>query len=222
MALVETQTRFSRVTTFTGRRWYVWLIAAALLLALGFWFDSAVLRWMNENRAPGARAFMRSVSWWGDWPTHVLAGLAGAGAAYALRSRRWVAIFAAMVISCGVAGTVNRVIKIAAGRSRPSVQVDAGWNGPRFSSKYHAFPSGHTAASTGFFAALWVARGGIGWAFLPIPLLIGFSRLYVGAHHLSDVVFAMLLGVACAVVITPSVLRRLDPVDGSRSVRPES
>jgi membrane-associated phospholipid phosphatase len=32
-------------------------------------------------------------------------------------------------------------------------------------------------------------------------MLIGFSRLYVGAHYLSDVVFAALLGVLCALVI---------------------
>jgi membrane-associated phospholipid phosphatase len=74
-----------------------------------------------------------------------------AAIAHFVGSRRWLAIFAAMVIACAVAGTVNRVIKIAAGRSRPAVQVDAGWNGPRFSSKYHAFPSGHTAASTCVF-----------------------------------------------------------------------
>jgi undecaprenyl-diphosphatase len=212
MALVETQTRFSGVTTFAHARWwYLWLLAAAALLALAFWFDSTVLRWMTDHQTPGARAFMRNVSWWGDWPAHVLAGVVGAGAAYALRSRRWLAVCAAMVIACAVAGTVNRVIKIAAGRSRPSVQVDAGWNGPRFSSKYHAFPSGHTAASTAFFAALCVARPGVGWLFVPIPLLIGFSRLYVGAHHLSDVIFAVILGVTCAVFITPYVRRRIDP-----------
>ena len=211
MALVEIQTRFSRVTTFLGSRWRSLLLALGLVLAAAaFWFDAPVLRWMTAQQTPGARAFMRSVSWWGDWPSHVLLGLAGALIAHFVGSRRWLAIFAAMVIACAVAGTVNRVIKIAAGRARPAVQVDAGWNGPRFSSKYHAFPSGHTAASTAFFAALVVARGSIGWFFVPIPILIGFSRLYLGAHHLSDVVFAMMLGVVCAVMITPYVRSRID------------
>jgi undecaprenyl-diphosphatase len=198
------------VTTSGRRRWrYLLLALGALLVASAFWFDAVVQSWMVSHQTPGARALMRSVSWWGDWPSHLLVGAAGAGIAHALGSRRWMAIFAAMVIACAVAGIVNRAIKIAAGRARPSVQIDAGWNGPRLSSKYHAFPSGHTAASTAFFAALCCARWRIGLLFLPIPLLIGFSRLYVGAHHLSDVVFAAMLGAACAAFVTPIVQRRL-------------
>jgi undecaprenyl-diphosphatase len=209
MALLETQTRFSRVTAPGPRRWrFVFLALGALLIASAFWFDASVQSWVVSHQTSSMRAFMRSVSWWGDWPWHVLLGIVGMAFAYALGSRRWLAIFAAMIVACAVAGTVNRAIKIAAGRSRPSVEIDAGWNGPRFSSKYHAFPSGHTAASTAFFAALCVARSRVGVWFLPIPLLIGFSRLYVGAHHLSDVVFAAMLGSVCAAVLTPYIQRR--------------
>ena len=210
MALLETQTRFSRVTASGVRRSRVGLLAlAALLIGSAFWFDAAVQSWMVAHQTPGTRAFMRNVSWWGDWPWHVLAGIIGVAVAYALGRRRWLAIFAAMIVACAVAGTVNRAIKIAAGRSRPSVEVDAGWNGPRFSSKYNAFPSGHTAASSAFFAALCFASWRVGIWFLLIPLLIGFSRLYVGAHHLSDVVAAVVLGSVCAAVVTPYVQRRL-------------
>src|SRR5439155_21733813 len=74
----------------------------------------------------------------------------------------------------------------------------AGWHGPRLSSKYHASPSGHVAASTAFFVVLLLANQRIGLACLPIPILIGFSRMYVGAHYLSDVVCAALLGLLCA------------------------
>ena len=210
MALFETQTRFSRVTGSRGSRWwYVGLALGLVFVAAAFWFDAAVLRWMSDHQSAGLRAFMRNVSWWGDWPSHVLVGLLGAAAAYMLRSREWLAIFAAMVLACAATGTINRAIKIAAGRSRPSVEVDAGWNGPRFSSKYNAFPSGHTAASTAFFAALYFARPRIGLLFVPIPMLIAFSRLYLGAHHLSDVVFAALLGTVCAAIVTGFVLRRM-------------
>ena len=196
--------------TFGRRRWlYVFIAIGALLIASAFWFDPVVQSWMVTHQTPGARAFMQSVSWWGDWPSHVIAGVAGAATAYSIGSRRWMAVFAAMVIACAVAGTVNRAIKIVAGRSRPSVEIDAGWNGLRWNSKYNAFPSGHTAASTAFFAALCFARWRVGVVFVPIPLLIGFSRLYVGAHHLSDVVFAALLGAICAAFVTPYILRRL-------------
>ena len=220
MALVERQTRFSRVTTVSRVRWrYVWAALAALLLASAFWLDAAVHSWMVANQTPSARAFMRAVSWWGDWPFHVGLGVAGAVGAYAIGSRSWLAIFAAMVLACAVAGVVNRAIKIAAGRSRPTVEIDAGWNGPRLSAKYNAFPSGHTAASTAFFAVLCFTKKRIGLLFVAIPMLIGLSRVYLGGHHLSDVVFAAMLGVVCAAFITPYVLRRLggetvaEPID---------
>jgi undecaprenyl-diphosphatase len=170
----------------------------ALLIGAAFYFDAAFTGWMAQQRTPFGTAFMRNVSRWGDWPSHVALGVPGAAIAYARGNRRWVAIFAAMVLACAVAGSINRVIKVAAGRARPSVKVDTGWNGLRFSSKYNAFPSGHTACTTAFFAALFFARRRIGLAFLPVPLLIAASRLYVGAHHLSDVVAAAVLGAATA------------------------
>ena len=55
----------------------------------------------------------------------------GAAIAYVRGNRRWVAIFAAMIVTLAVAGTVNRAIKIAAGRSRPSVEIDVGLERPQ-------------------------------------------------------------------------------------------
>ncbi|MFN2509014.1 MAG: phosphatase PAP2 family protein [Chthoniobacterales bacterium] len=186
------------MSTRAGSRWrYVWIFLAALLLIASFYFDAAVQSWMLTHQTAGAKAFMQFVSRWGDWPSHIIAGLIGGGIAYAAKSRAWLAIFAAMLLACASAGVVNRIIKISAGRSRPAVEVDAGWKSFRFSSNYNAFPSGHTAASSGFFAALFFARRRIALALLAIPLLIAASRLYLNAHHLSDVVCAAILGVLC-------------------------
>ena len=217
MALVETQTRFSRVTISSWRWGYVWAALAVLLVGAAFWFDAVVHQWMLAHQTPAMRSFMRSVSWWGDWPWHIGAGAAGALIAWLAGSRRWLAIIVAMMLACALAGIVNRAIKITAGRARPTVQVDSGWNGPRLSSKYNAFPSGHTAASAAFFAALCFARPRLGLLFLPIPMLIGISRVYLGAHHLSDVVFAAMLGVICAALVTPLIQRRFAALDVAAS-----
>jgi membrane-associated phospholipid phosphatase len=118
---------------------------------------------------------------------------------------RWTRVLLAMLIACAIAGAAARVIKIGTGRARPSVKTELAWNGPRLSEKYHAFPSGHTAASTAFFAVLAFVSWRIGLACAVIPLVIGFSRMYVAAHYLSDVVFAALLGLLCAYVVVKAM-----------------
>ena len=153
---------------------------------------------------------MRAASRYGDWPEHVALGLVLLGISYWRGSKRWRRIFAAMLIACALAGVSARAVKIATGRSRPNVQTEAGWNGPRLSARYNAFPSGHTAASTAFFATLAFASWRVGAGFLAIPLLIAFSRMYVAAHHLSDVVGAALIGVGVAYFVTQRFQERFE------------
>jgi undecaprenyl-diphosphatase len=90
------------------------------------------------------------------------------------------------------------------------VKTEIHWGGSRFSSKYHSFPSGHVGASTAFFCTLFLANRRIGLACLPIPILIAFSRMYTGAHYLSDVVCAAILGVLCALLVTHFCLRPIE------------
>ena len=193
------------------RRWWILLVVAVVAMAASFYFDQPTYQWMKRHENPTVLAIMRGVSHWGDWPSHVAAGLICGAIAYIAGSRYWFAIFATMLISCAVAGSINRVIKISAGRSRPAVEVDAGWNGPRFGSKYNAFPSGHTASSTSFFAVLCIARRRIGLALLPVPAVIAFSRVYLGAHYLSDVVCGIVLGIACAALVYRFVFAKIAP-----------
>jgi membrane-associated phospholipid phosphatase len=196
-------------------RWWFGISAGAVLLLLAsFYFDAAVHIWMVQNQNAGVREFMEQASRFGDWPAHVALGLVLIGIAYWRGRKRWVRIFAAMLLACALAGIANRVVKISAGRARPNVLAEARWSGPNFSSSYHAFPSGHTAASTAFFATLAFASWRIGLGLLAIPLLIAFSRLYVGAHYLSDVVCAALL----ATLVAYLVARRMFPKDEKRDL----
>ena len=183
------------------RWWLVFALCAGLILAVSFLFDAAVQRWVAESQVRSVRSLMEYASDIGDWPGLVVAALAGALVAQLRRNRRWVRICVAMIVACAVAGALTRVVKIAAGRARPSVEIDAGFNGPRFTAKYHAFPSGHTASSAAFFGVLAFVNGRIFAALLPIPLLIAFSRIYLGAHHFSDVIGGMLVGGVVAVLV---------------------
>jgi len=182
-------------------RWFLVFPAAALLLLASFYGDAVVHTWMTQHQFAGLRSFMQAVSKYGDWPEHVALGLLLLGIASWRGSRRWQRVFAAMIIACALAGIAARVVKISTGRARPTVQTEAEWNGPRLNPRYNSFPSGHTAASTAFFATLAFASWRIGAGFLVIPILIAFSRMYVAAHHLSDVVCAAMIGAMAAYVV---------------------
>jgi undecaprenyl-diphosphatase len=181
--------------------WVVAAVIAALLVAASFYLDGGAQAWMTAHRDLGMRSFMQAASRYGDWPEHIALGLVLVGLAYWRGNKRWMRIFTAMIVACALAGAVARVVKISTGRARPNVQTEAGWNGPRFSPHYNSFPSGHTAASTAFFATLAFAGWRFGFALLVVPLLIAFSRMYVAAHHLSDVVCAALIGLLAAYFI---------------------
>jgi undecaprenyl-diphosphatase len=151
---------------------------------------------------------MRRVSRFGDWPAHFALGIALLAIAWSRGKKKWARVFLAMLIACVLAGVAARIVKITTGRARPSVKTEEVWSGPRLVDKFHAFPSGHTAASTAFFAVLVFASWRIGLACLPIPIIIGVSRIYLGAHYLSDVVCAAVLGVLCAVLVAKLVVQR--------------
>ena len=181
--------------------WLIGTAIAATAIAVSFHFDDSVRDFMMQHQNPAMRDFMRYISLFGDWPTHTAVGLLLLVLAWRRGSEEWTRIFLAMLLAMMLAGVVGTVIKRTVPRARPSVYTDTRWGGPRFSSKYHSFPSGHVGASTAFFGVLLIARRRVGLACLPIPILIGFSRMYIGAHYLSDVVCAAVMGTLCALVV---------------------
>jgi len=181
--------------------WLIGIVIAAAAVSAAFYFDETVWTFLRQHRNREVYHFMRNVSRFGDWPSHVALGLLLLGAAWIRGSRKWSRVFLAMLLAMVLTGVAGHVIKRTVPRARPSVHTDASWGGPRFSSKYHSFPSGHVGASIAFFGVLIFARRRIGLACLSIPILIGFSRMYIGAHYLSDVVCAAILGLLCAAVV---------------------
>jgi membrane-associated phospholipid phosphatase len=190
--------------------WLIGILIAAIAIAASFYFDDSVRDFMAQQQSRAMRSFMRYVSLFGDWPGHAALGLILLAIAWVRGSENWTRIFLSMLIAMSIAGLAGSVIKRAIPRARPSVHSELRWGGQRFSSKYHAFPSGHVVASTAFFAALFFARRRIGLVCLPIPILIAFSRMYLGAHYLSDVVCAAVLGILCALAVTHFLLRQLE------------
>jgi membrane-associated phospholipid phosphatase len=195
---VKTETE---ITPARSRKIWIALIGmAVIVLVAAFFLDQANAIWINAHSSPELKRMMRIVSRVGDWPAHIIAGTIGIAIAFAVGSKVWMRIFIAMLVALALAGVTTRAIKIATGRARPSVKTEARWSGPQFSSKYNAFPSGHTASSTAFFVTLFLARKKLGAPLLLIPILIAMSRMIVGAHYLSDVTFAAIVGVISALL----------------------
>ena len=190
--------------------WLIGIAIAAIAIGAAFYLDDTVWHFIMQHQSRAVRSFMHNVSRFGDWPSHVALGFLLAGVAWWRGSKKWTRIFLSMLLAMAIAGIAGHVIKRTIPRARPSVKSELRWGGPRFSTKYHAFPSGHVAASTAFFGVLIFARRRIGVACIPIPILIGFSRMYIGAHYLSDVVCATVLGIFCAAVVANFLLRQIE------------
>lgn len=115
--------------------------------------------------------------------------------------RRWrepVVIVCALVLEAASFITITTIV----GRSRPDVdQLDSSPVGS-------SFPSGHTAAAVVYGAMVVVVfwhtrRRWIRWgAVLLVACVVvvaGYSRMYRGMHHLTDVLAGVVLGVASLV-----------------------
>ena len=189
--------------------WLIGVVIAVIAIAASFYFDDSVRDFMAQHQSRAMRNFMRYVSLFGDWPGHTVLGLILLAVAWVRGSKTWTRIFLSMLIAMSIAGLAGSVIKPAIPRPRPSTHSELRWGGQRSSSKYQAFPSGHVLASMAFFSALFFARRRIALACLPIPILIAFSRMYLGAHHLSDVVCGAVLGILCALLVAHFFLREI-------------
>ncbi|MBQ6824793.1 MAG: phosphatase PAP2 family protein [Clostridia bacterium] len=61
-----------------------------------------------------------------------------------------------------------------------------------------SFPSGHTTSSFAAAVSLFFYHKKWGAAALAMAGLVGFSRMYFTVHYLTDVLFGIALGIACA------------------------
>jgi membrane-associated phospholipid phosphatase len=159
-------------------------------------WDVELARWLHEHSNPQLVTFFKLVTLAGN--AFVLALVVLAAAIALLRSRRFGAAVLVVSVAVGIE-IVNPLMKLVFQRPRPElafVHLDT-----------YSFPSGHAAGAAAIYFTLAALVGrrlhgwdrvlmGVGTAVL--VLAIGFSRLYLGAHYLSDVLAGLALGTAWA------------------------
>jgi membrane protein DedA with SNARE-associated domain/membrane-associated phospholipid phosphatase len=173
--------------------------------------DANLATWLHERVTPGLTSVMLAVSAVGS-PT--LAAVATVVLSGILSWRReWYRLLA-LLLSVPGGLLLNTLLQSIFRRARPE------FSDPILTLTSYGFPSGHTMAATvwyGYLTALAVSRLSTWrWRVFAVLvagvviLLVAFSRLYLGAHYLSDVLAAMAEGLAWLALCVTAVdtLRR--------------
>lgn len=192
------------------------VLPTGLLLWGAFALDPWAVALVRENANGTGRWLAGRVSYWGDWYGVLAIGVAlwwwgkKTGSA---TLRRLVVV---MGICAALAGLSANGVRALSGRARPFSQAAPGWYGPskglrvwtKGARDFQSFPSAHTSVVAGFLAPLGLVavrsrrRGvrvcGVVLAVLGTGLM-GWARVWAGAHHLSDVTVAAVLGLGVGV-----------------------
>lgn len=159
--------------------------------------DVQLSNWLHLHGNAVATTLFRAVTLLGSTVVAIL--VATAFGLFLLWKRRfaWVITFAAAVLGGSL---LNRVLKYFFQRPRPH------FDDPILTLTSYSFPSGHTMIATVLYGAIaayllahtrdWKQRVVIVLATAGLILLVGFSRIYLGAHYLSDVLAAFAEGLA--------------------------
>lgn len=168
--------------------------------------DKEVYRFMQRNRN-GTLNELEKVGDFLGQPEHNYPFMLAVWGTGVLLNNDWLRDTGIMVIaSVSTSGLLQSIAKEAVGRARPQVDRSP-FDFKPFSgdAAYHSFPSGHTMLSV---ATSWILARQVNFVplkvvFFALPVITGASRVYVGAHWLSDILLGSALGIACA----ESVLR---------------
>jgi undecaprenyl-diphosphatase len=195
--------------------WTAFIVAGGIFLAIAWSvssrmpivaLDARVADWLHSHATPGLTAFMLVVTHANS--TVAISAYAVIFALVLARMREW---YWMLSVALSVAGglSLNVLFKHAFERARPHFDNAA------VSLETYSFPSGHTAGATVFYgvlAAFLVSRthdkrlrAAIVIGAIAAIALVAFTRIYLGAHYLSDVVAAAAASTAWLTLCLTSV-----------------
>lgn len=177
-------------------------------------WDAGVLLWMQENlRQDFVTVIMKAISMFGNSGIGMIA--LTVIFLFPKKTRR-TGVCSGLALAIG-AVTVNLILKPLVLRPRPYVTYDKLEPLLKEIKDPHSFPSGHTQAAFALAVSICLVlrKKLLSVLSLAFAVLMGFSRLYVGAHYPSDVIIGAIIGTAAAFAAY-GILRRIE-----RKVPPE-
>ena len=164
-------------------------------------FDQRIAEWINHNRFRSLDQFFIIFT---DSASLVAYSIPVLFLIYAfMKKNRLLRINGLQMLSSILLNTVLvTVIKNIVKRQRPYEMdnlIDKLTGGGGFS-----FPSGHTADAFVIATAVTLLLKRNRWLLVPLwiwALMVGYSRIMLGVHYLSDVAASMLIGSFCAIII---------------------
>jgi undecaprenyl-diphosphatase len=174
--------------------------------------DQGVATWFHERLTPAFAGVLHTVTEFGsgEWIGIVVAALV----LFFMWKRWWAPLVTVIVaVPCGM--LLNELVKLAVHRHRPFV------DGPFVDWSGYSFASGHTMGATLLYGQLLLFVLPLlktrHWRLICIfsaaslVLLVGFTRIALGAHFLTDVLAAIFFGIIWLMLCTvlgKSVRRR--------------
>ena len=199
----------------------VLLLFVAVLGFVGYSVDARIAR-AAQHLSPGVRAFFGVVTLLGtSGYMLVLAAIATviailladrardwrSRAGFAALATRSVCFFAVIAVS----GIVAQATKHLIGRARPSMIDSLGpfhLDGLSWKASLSSFPSGHTITAFAAATALSFFAPRLQIVFFSLALLVGLSRVVIGAHYPTDVLAGLIIGMASAIAVARFFARR--------------
>jgi membrane-associated phospholipid phosphatase len=197
-------TRTSLWTAFSAQRGLVVLLSLFALVTLsliwsaGHRLDTRVFMLFNMRRYP---KWLDRFMWLATQLGNMLTAFIAAFLLFILNYRRLaiVIIFGTLTLWLLV-----EIIKALSDRDRPFLTLDKarviGWR-----EKGDSFPSGHTTQIF-FLMTLFILHFQLGMtesiALYAVAALVGFTRIYVGAHYPRDVIAGIVLGSVWGILAT--------------------
>jgi membrane-associated phospholipid phosphatase len=188
-------------------------VVGALICAASFRFDNAVTGWVAAHPNRLVHQAARFFTYWGDFLPIVAVLLVLLLIAWRLGRPFFKRVLLLMLGSAVAGGLVANILRVLTGRARPSAKFPPGWYGLRDHGawiagkyEYSSFPSAHTAVAIACVVPLWIMLRGRQRVLIALPatliaLCIAGSRILLNAHHLSDVLTSVWLGILISSVI---------------------